>query len=592
METATIGGMWVYKKESLEVLRQRIDLVEVVSAHLQLRRAGSSYKALCPFHQEHTPSFLIQAGDHHYHCFGCGAHGDAIAFLMNYLKMSFVDAIETLAERFHVPLEKTEELSQGKGASRAKLKEALQGACQLYHAALLHTEEGHVALQYLYRRGLDLAFIRTFEVGFAPAQLGALHKALQMPTEILKEAGLLTETGRSPFADRITFPIRNAMGQVIGFSARKVKEETFGGKYINTPETPLFKKSQVLFGLSYCREQIMKQGRVILVEGQIDALRLIHAGFTYTVAGLGTAVGEGHVQELVRLGVKQAILAFDADEAGRGASVKVGHLLQKRGLEVLVLSLPEGKDPDTVLLEQGSEGFARIVQGGCDYLTFLYRHLSKDVDLQSPAQKSALVGNLAERIRSWEDAVLVHESLRRLCELAQVPESVVGVGQPYGSRIQVRREGSAQREGIDPDRIVESDLLRWLFLVGDGFPTLVQTVRGRLTEAHFRVPICRKFYSMYLDAQLDCKPCDLLSFALLLNEDEEQLFLTELMQKRVNLERAEVGITRAMQQLLVRDWMEEREAIQKQLVSGTCSEEQALALAQQFDEISRRCPAT
>ncbi|MGE5196472.1 MAG: CHC2 zinc finger domain-containing protein, partial [Anaerolineae bacterium] len=162
--------MPIYKQESLELLRERIDLVDVLSPHLDLHRSGSSFKACCPFHEEKTPSFIIQRGDRHYHCFGCGAHGDAIAFLMAHLKMSFTQAVEHLAERFQVALQAEEEKELSKGPSKALLKQVLAKACRIYHFILLYSEEGETALEYLYQRGLDLDFIRLFQVGFAPKQ--------------------------------------------------------------------------------------------------------------------------------------------------------------------------------------------------------------------------------------------------------------------------------------------------------------------------------------------------------------------------------------------------------------------------------------
>ena len=337
--------MAIFNKESLESLRQRVNLVEVLSSYVELKRNGASYKGLCPFHDEKTPSFIVQGGDTYYHCFGCGAHGDAIQFLMTHQKMSFGEAVESLAQRFHVHLELVEDRQEKKGVNKALLKEALNDACQFFHFSLLHTSEGHDALQYLYGRGIDLEFIDNFQVGLAPKMQGSLRKVMQAKNirdEILVEAGLLTSTKegqwRDFFSDRIMFPIHSHSGEVIGFSGRKYKEETFGGKYVNTPETALFKKSRVLFGLNYSRKRIAKERKAIIVEGQIDALRLIQTGFNVTVAGQGTAFGEGHVKELMILGVNQVFLALDADKAGQEATAKIGHLFQKEGIDVKVVN--------------------------------------------------------------------------------------------------------------------------------------------------------------------------------------------------------------------------------------------------------------
>ncbi len=214
--------MPIFSKESLETLRQKIDLVDVLSSHIDLKRAGASYKALCPFHDEKSPSFMVQKGDTHYHCFGCGAHGDAISFLMTYQKMNFNDAVESLAQRFSVPLEIVE--GEAKGPNKAVLKEALDLASRFFHFYLLHTDEGHEALRYLYSRGLDLPFIQHFQIGLSPKAPGALRKVLHskfVRDETLQEVGLIVpgkEGGwRDFFHERITFPICDASGAVIGF---------------------------------------------------------------------------------------------------------------------------------------------------------------------------------------------------------------------------------------------------------------------------------------------------------------------------------------------------------------------------------------
>ncbi|HSW85970.1 MAG TPA: DNA primase [Rhabdochlamydiaceae bacterium] len=588
--------MQLYKKESLELLRQRIDLGEVVSAHVQLHRSGASLKACCPFHEEKTPSFVIQKGDTHYHCYGCGAHGDAIAFLMSHLKLSFVEAIETLAERFQVSLEKEEEGEEKKGLSKSAMKGGLEKACRFYHFALLYTEEGHQALKYLYERGIDLEFIRLFQVGYAPRQSDPLQKVLQfqqVSTEVLEQTGLVsTSSGkrRDFFSDRITFPIRDAMGAVIGFSARKFKEDTYGGKYINTPETPLFKKSHVLYGLSYCRHRIAKDRKAIVVEGQIDALRLIHAGFNFTVAGQGTAFGESHVKELLHLGVNHVYLAMDGDDAGMEAAVKIGNLFQKKGVEVAVVSMPPGDDPDSILKERGPPGFLLMIDESRDYLTFLFHHLSKNLDISSPSKKNELVQKIASAIREWEQPVMVHESLKKLAKISNIPESMVGITEFSMPESFVKRAEKIIFGNIDPDRILETDLLRWMLLMGETHPRLIDIVQANLVPEHFRIEVCRRVFSHYLEMYSSKKPRDLLSFALVLNSPDDQALFSVIMQKKVNLLKAEEMLIETIKKILQRQWMEEREKIKMKIHSGACTEDEVLELARQFDEIKRQPP--
>ncbi len=586
--------MGSFSRTSLEQLRSRIDLVEVLTPYLKLQRAGAAYKALCPFHEERSPSFVVQKGDSHYHCFGCGAHGDAIQFLMTHLRMSFVESVETLAERFQVPLE--EEISDPsipKGPPKALLKDVLEKAVEFYHFYLCHTPEGHAALDYLYSRGIDLEFIRTFQFGLAPKAGGLLVRTLReqkFTDALLEEAGLLAK-GREFFSDRITIPIRDAVGSCIGFSARKFKADTFGGKYINTAETSLFKKSKVLFGLSYSRKNIAKERRALIVEGQIDALRLISSGYAWTVAGQGTAFGETHAKELIHLGVRQVYLAFDGDSAGQEAAVKVGNLFSKEGIEVLVVALPEKSDPDQILMERGPQEWQKLLESSADYLSFIVRHCSKTINVETPAGKNELVMLIAKRVREWDHPLMVHESLRKLAKLTGTPEGLIGASAEPPPQIYVKRSQSVTFTDIDPDRILEADLLRWLLLMGPTTPQLWQIAEANLNADHFRVAAAKGLFNKLMTSPKD-QTFDLLSLAIHLDDAEQQLFMAEILQKKVNREKAMSCFIETVQRLLDRHWMHEREEIKMKIYSGQCSEAEVLALAKRFDEIKRQRPQT
>lgn len=585
--------MAIFNKESLESLRQRVDLIEVLSSYVDLKRSGTSYKGLCPFHDEKTPSFLINKGDTYYHCFGCGAHGDAIQFLMAHQKLSFSEAVESLAGRFHVHLEKVDDKGEKPGPNKAFLKEALNVACQFYHFSLLHTSEGHDALQYLYGRGLDLAFIRQFQIGLAPKITGPLRKIMEAKNireDILLEAGLLNSKYHDFFSDRIMFPIHHHSGEVIGFSGRKYKEDTFGGKYVNTPETPLFKKSRVLFGFNYSRKRIAKERKAIVVEGQIDALRLIQEGFDITVAGQGTAFGEGHVKELLNLGINQVFLALDSDDAGQEATAKIGHLFQKEGIEVQVVELPKGQDPDSFLCKQGPEAFSKLLQNPSNYLSFLVKHLSGSLDLNSPAAKNELIQNATKLIREWDHPVMVHETLRKLAHMMKVPEDYVGVGREQVPNVYIKQTASVGMQTIDPDRILETDLLRWLILMGGEKTRLMDLANANLKSEDFHVSICRKIFELLINNFKDQRSIDLLSLAIDLDDAEGQLVLSDLVQKKVNKERAEEQLIETLQRILDRNWMEHREKIKIRIHSSQCTDEEAKEMAKQFDHLKRNPP--
>ncbi|MBS0621601.1 MAG: DNA primase [Verrucomicrobia bacterium] len=558
----------MYTAESLEQLRQRIDLVEVLSPYVELKRAGASYKALCPFHEEKSPSFVVQKGDQHYHCYGCGAHGDAIEFLMSDQQMSFVDAVEHLAQIFQISLVKEEERAS-QGTNKGLLKEILRRACDLYHAALLKSP---VALQYLENRGLDRSFIDRFEIGY-----GALDVDLKgiAAVPLLEEVGLVTKQGRPFFAERILFPICDAMGNVIGFSGRKIREETFGGKYINTPETPLFRKSKVLFGLHHCRRRIAKEKRAVIVEGQIDALRLIHGGINVVVAGQGTAFGEGQVRELLNLGVREVILAMDGDKAGREAAAKVGNLFQREGVAVKVVRFAEGADPDQMLKAEGIHALVDLFRRAEQYLSFLLEHYGTELDATTPAGKTQLVQRIAEQVREWENPVMRHATLRQLAELTELPEASLGVTHTPN----LYRKVASHRSEVNPHLVLESDCLRWLLLLGDKDRWYADLAKQYLTPHHFQVPSCCAIYAKWLEG-----PCDLLTLAIALG-DEEQKVMSKILERKVNRERGREQFPVAIQKLLERKWMEERESIHLKMQMGGHTDEELLQLAKEFDQL-------
>lgn len=586
--------MPLFAKESLETLKQRVDITEVISAYVDLKRAGASYKGLCPFHDEKTPSFQVTKSQGFFHCFGCGAHGDAISFLMQHAKYSFSEAVESLAQRYQVTLTLVENSVDEKDkVDKRALKLALEHAGNVYHTLLLHTEEGHQACKYLYSRGIDPAFIQRFQIGFAHPERQLVQKLLHMQgcqLQHLIEAGILVESSRGglrdPFADRITFPIRDASGAIIGFSARKYKEETYGGKYVNTSETPLFKKARILFGLDRTRRRIAKERRVVVVEGQLDALRLIHHGLDIVVAAQGTAFGEGHLKELTSLGVREAFLAFDSDKAGREAAFKVGHLFTKEGIDVKVVRLPENADPDSYVRQKGIEALLKQMETANEFLSFMVDHLAPQFDVKTPAGKNALVNEAVSHIRKWEEPILIHESLRRLAHILQIPEEMVGTVGSSVPNIYVKKHASAGLTDFDPDLALECDFLRWLILTGPLKPHFSSQAQANVKPEQLCHPVCKRAYEVYLDHP----GCDLLTLAGVLEDAESHTLIHDLTRRKVNLEKADELFRTTLHKILERDWMRQREEVRLKIQSGNCSDEEVLGLLQEFDRLKKSPP--
>lgn len=582
--------MPLFKKESLDLLKQKIDLIEVLSPYVNFTRSGAAYKALCPFHEEKTPSFIIQSGDTHYHCYGCGAHGDAISFLMINQKMGFVEAVRLLAEKFNIELE-SDNLEREEGLiSKSLLKDALDTASRFYNFYLLHAEDGKGALKYLYERGFGLDFINRFQIGLAPWREQLFQKVMKeksIDRPVLESCGLVKSNGARIsdfFSDRIMIPILDVMGRTIGFSARKYKDSSFGPKYINTPETVLFKKSKLLFGLNYSRKRIAKERKVIIVEGQFDALRLIENGFDYTVAAQGTAFGPEQVKELLALGVNRVLLCLDGDLAGEEASLKIGNFFQREAVEVLVVRLGEDLDPDELLIKKGPVYFEGLLKQAKGFLNFLVDKYSKTVDASTPSGKNELVGTIAAIVKDWQQPLLIHESLKELSKLTATPE-ISFVEESLASAQKLKDNF----ENINYDHALESDLLRW-FLFGSGKEEYFLAIaKKNLMPAFFRCPLCQKLYDRILKSFDDGKKLDLFDLAENIGE-EEALFLKEILGKKINFEKAEELFISTIQKILDRRWLEEREAIKNQIHSGMLSQEEAFVLAKKFDDIKKKRP--
>lgn len=493
---------------------------------------------------------------------------------MQHQSLNFQQAVETLAEFFHVSLQKEQVENE---TPLGLLKDCLDKASEFYQFYLLHHPEGMQALDYLYQRHFSLEFIKKYKIGFAPYSSGLFLKWMsdqKIPRNLLQESGLLNQSGKEFFQGRILFPVYNARGGVVGFSGRKIKEETFGGKYINTPETPLFKKSRLLFGLHLSRRQIAKEQKVLVVEGQIDCLRMIDAGWDWTVAALGTAFGEAHVKELLQLGVREAVLLFDGDTAGETAASKVGDLFQRVGVGVKVCQLPLGKDPDSFLWEAGQEALELCIKQSDDYLRFQLNRMQKEQGTMTPAAKHQIVTHLTKQIKGWEEPVMVHETLKRLALLTDLPGHMLGI--PKAPPVKVQ-----PTVAIDPDLILELDFLRWLLLCGHQYPQFLATAHHCLPSAFLKVESCRKLYQAYLDGAQDL-------LALGSHIDDARL-LDQIMNKKINLDRAESHFLQTVQKILERKWLEEREHI-KQALQQPQTEEHMMELTKRFDALGKQRP--
>ena len=337
------------KDSSVEAVKSAAEILPLVEDYVRLRKAGGTYKGLCPFHQEKTPSFTVSPARGTFKCFGCGEGGDAIAFVEKLEQVDFVGAIETLAQRFGVQIEYEEISPEADRARKRKerLTQLMERATSFYERVLWDSEQGAFAREYLASRGLGEEVCRQFRLGYAPGGPTLTRRALQegYTQEDLLAGGLVNRRGNDYFTRRLVFPLADARGAVRGFQARKLHDDDpLPPKYVNSPESDLFKKGDLLYGLDTARQPIAKQDRAVVVEGNTDVLALRQAGFEPVVASMGTALTAQQLRELNRL-TKRLFLCFDSDAAGQEATLRGMELAVAQDFDVQIVTLPKGTDP-------------------------------------------------------------------------------------------------------------------------------------------------------------------------------------------------------------------------------------------------------
>ncbi|MGE5840799.1 MAG: DNA primase [Deltaproteobacteria bacterium] len=346
-----------------EEIKRTVDIVELIGQFVQLKRSGQSYMGLCPFHSEKAPSFTVSTAKQMFHCFGCKKGGDLFAFWMEYHRVSFPQALKDLAEKYHVSLPERETGTQGLKDAILRANEA---AADFFHDVLTKSAKGKAGREYLERRGIPREIISEFKLGYAPEEWDALARSLRakkISTETALQAGLLiprkTEGHYDRFRNRVMFPIFDMRSQIVGFGGRVLDQSL--PKYLNTPETPVFQKGELLYGLHTAFSRIRETGRVVIVEGYTDVLALVKHGFRGAVATLGTALTRDHIRKLKGY-AREAVVVFDSDAAGIAAAMKSLSFFLDEGMPAKVMPLPDEEDPDTFVNKSGLDAFQALLE--------------------------------------------------------------------------------------------------------------------------------------------------------------------------------------------------------------------------------------
>ena len=423
-------------EETLQHILAATDIVDLVGRYVKLRRVGTNYRGLCPFHQEKTPSFYVNPQRGSYHCFGCGVGGSAIRFVMEHEGLQFMETVKRLADAAGIRID--EEQFDAEADKAARVRKALLKVhaeiAEWYHTLLMKDPVAEAARDYLKSRGINAATAKNWQMGYAPASGEFLREWAQprkFTENLLVAAGILArgdeESGRGSevyprFRHRLMFPIRNDYGEVIAFSGRLLDANTKAAKYLNSPETALFNKSKVFFGLDKSKRAIIKAQCAIVCEGQLDLITAFEHGFENVVAPLGTAFTEFHARMLKRH-AEEIVLCFDSDNAGYKAAERAFVILAPTGLTVKVAPLPQGEDPDSLVRGQGVEVFRSVLESARDFFEHMVDFAGKNRDLHETREKTRFAAEMAAMIALQENPIARDAAIQRVSVRLGIPEA-------------------------------------------------------------------------------------------------------------------------------------------------------------------------
>lgn len=520
-----------------EEIREAADIVEVVEDYVKLKRSGRSYKGLCPFHDENTPSFHVTPDLGIYKCFGCGESGDVFNFVMEMEGIGFVEAMRTLAERYGVSLPEEEDPEfDEEHHLREGIYHALRYAGVFFYRKLKESGEAESARQYLHKRGYDRKIVKKFGLGYAPEGGDRLYRAATdsgLNEQYLVEAGLIKPSQRNDgfydtFRGRLIFPIFNPSGKVIAFAGRIIGREKTA-KYINSPQTRVYNKSEVLYGINFAKNAIRKQGDVLLVEGYTDVITLNQNGIENVVASSGTSLTSGQMHLLHRYG-DAITMIYDSDTAGQAAMKRGINIALSEGMDVKLLELPEGEDPDSFVRQFGKDSFLELREEESeDFLSYLIHKAQQDGRWDEPAEKKKVISEALESIAHIPDQVGRETYVQHLNRMAKVGDralfeelgKILKEVQRQKERARKREKRRSERESApdshtraferqadrSPDRRkkerakgkkpnYEKELIRLMLMYGR---EMIDYVGSLCNEQQFEDPELRQFYEDIID---------------------------------------------------------------------------------------------
>lgn len=551
--------------EAAKLIKEAVDILDVVGRVVPLRRVGNRHVGLCPFHQEKTPSFHVDTNNQFYHCFGCGSGGDVLSFVMRHQNLSFGEAIDWLAERYKVVLPETDAKSPGRrGRDEASVRERealfriMEAATDFFYEQLHHSAEGKVARDYVARRGLPGTVIEGERLGYAPARWDGLSSFLeQQGFDLLlaEKTGLLSRSAKNRlfdrFRNRLIFPIRNEANRVVAFGGRTLAQagthagggpgpspgRDFEPKYLNSPETVLYHKGRLLYQLARAREACKTVRQVVLVEGYMDLLAFHAHGFPRVVATLGTALTPQQTRLLARM-ADEVVLAYDGDDAGEQAMLRALPLLQQEAVAATCVRFPDGMDPDDFLKREQLAGFERLLEQRRDLGEYAIDRALRDWD-GSAAGRSRVLARAKPVVLGTRQPLQRAEYIRIAAERLGVSEGTLALELQGGGgdpRPRGHRPGRVP-VGLDQNRSQEENILRLMIR----YPALIAEVEATQATCHFRSQAVRALAEALMAADRDPRGSfDAPAVFESLTEESQRDLFTRFLLEPLELEEPEV----------------------------------------------------
>ncbi len=559
-------------KKVLEDIRFANDIVEVIGGYMTVKRAGTSFKACCPFHKEKTPSFHINPQRQTCHCFGCGEGGDVFGFVMKYEGVDFITAVKMLAHKSGIVLELDEDNGTGDGPNKNVLFRLHEELTQFFQRCLLQVKSAEHARKYIEGRDFSDELTEEFLVGYAPGgwnnmiQWGKKNKFTEAE---LEAAGIILKSSNPDaksryydrFRDRLMFPIRDIQGRVIGFSGRVLEADPKAAKYVNSPETQLFHKSRVLYALDIARRHIVnaEQREAIICEGQIDVIRCHGAGFKNAIAAQGTAFTEDHARILKRY-ADSVVIVFDTDRAGEDAAIKTAQIFIEVGLAVRVAELPGDSDPDTFIRENGAEAFGRIIKNAVSAVGFQVDILSQrentDSEIGTMRTAKAILETISRSSSAVQRAKLIQEAAERL----GIPASALQDDLKKVKKTRVREakpEVVVQKTEIKNRPVEEVELCEHMVHVAD-IPEIGELVAKYLPLDMISDRCCREVVEASLNTVKTGRSIDEELREYVDETGEIQTFAAGILEAPAKVRGNELSRSDAIKDIILRIWKREK----------------------------------